>query len=286
MTWPRGNSFHTCGEKMPKCVRASAAVSGPECAGENVQDARAELAVLVLLAPDARRQIHQRRERAVRAAERPHAGELVGIDRRVLADEADRGRDVARFLNRGLEPRAARVRLRIVVAPEAAVLEVDRLRQIRGDRQHAVVRDVVQPLDDLGDRRGARPPTSPALRNSAIFTCFLRAASRIRDRERLRLLRQIGDAQPIVEERIVLHVDAEREARPSPCRRSRRGDRPASRPRPLRSSTDIATSMFVLNWISRSFVSVTAPLSHALELHAVALPRTSARARRSSPSSS
>ncbi len=32
MIWPRGNSFHTCGEKMPKCVRASAAVSGPECA--------------------------------------------------------------------------------------------------------------------------------------------------------------------------------------------------------------------------------------------------------------
>src|SRR5438046_1881062 len=30
MTWSRGNSFHTCGEKMPKCVRASAAVSGPE----------------------------------------------------------------------------------------------------------------------------------------------------------------------------------------------------------------------------------------------------------------
>src|SRR5467141_2326444 len=30
MTWSRGNSFHTCGEKMPKCVRASAALSGPE----------------------------------------------------------------------------------------------------------------------------------------------------------------------------------------------------------------------------------------------------------------
>ncbi len=30
MTWSRGNSFHTCGEKMPKWVRASAAVSGPE----------------------------------------------------------------------------------------------------------------------------------------------------------------------------------------------------------------------------------------------------------------
>ena len=137
---------------MPKCVRASAAVSGPECAGEDVQHARAELAVLVLLAPDARRQIHQRRERAVGAAERPDAGELVGIDRRVLADEPDRRRHVARFLNRRLEARAERVRLGIVVAPEAAVLEVDRLRQVRGHRQHAVVGDVVQPLDDLGDR--------------------------------------------------------------------------------------------------------------------------------------
>ena len=76
MTWPRGNSFHTCGEKMPKCVRASAAVSGPECAGEDVQHARAELAVLILLAPDARRQVHQRRERPIGAAERPDSREL------------------------------------------------------------------------------------------------------------------------------------------------------------------------------------------------------------------
>ena len=152
MTWPRGNSFHTCGAKMPKCVRASAAVSGPECAGEDVQHAGAELAVLVLLAPDARRQIHQRRERAVGAAPRPDAGELVGIERRVLADEADRRRRVARFLNRRLQTRAERVLLGIVVAPEAAVLQVDRLGEVRGNRQHAVVGDVVQPLDDFGDR--------------------------------------------------------------------------------------------------------------------------------------
>ena len=31
-------------------------------------------------------------------------------------------------------------------------------------------------------------------------------------------------------------------------------------PRPFFSSTDIATSMFVLNWTRRSFVLVTAPL--------------------------
>ena len=49
-------------------------------------------------------------------------------------------RHVARFLDRGLEPRAERVGLGIVVAPDAAVLEVDRLRQVRGQRQRAVVR--------------------------------------------------------------------------------------------------------------------------------------------------
>src|SRR5690242_15812558 len=32
MLCPRGNNFHTCGEKIPKCVRALATVSGPECA--------------------------------------------------------------------------------------------------------------------------------------------------------------------------------------------------------------------------------------------------------------
>ena len=52
---------------------------GARMAREDVQDARAKLAVLVLLAPDARRQVHQRREGAVRAAERPHPGELVGV---------------------------------------------------------------------------------------------------------------------------------------------------------------------------------------------------------------
>ena len=53
---PRGNSFHTCVAKMPKCVRPSAAVSGPGMSRQDMQDAHAELAVLILLAPDARRQ--------------------------------------------------------------------------------------------------------------------------------------------------------------------------------------------------------------------------------------
>ena len=58
---------------------------------EDVQDARAELAVLVLLAPDARGQVHQRGEGAVGAAEGPHSSELLRINRRVLAHQADRG---------------------------------------------------------------------------------------------------------------------------------------------------------------------------------------------------
>ena len=57
--------------------------------GEDVEHAGAELAVLVLLAPDARRRVHQRGEGAVGPAERPHSGEFVGVHRRILADEAD-----------------------------------------------------------------------------------------------------------------------------------------------------------------------------------------------------
>ena len=120
--------------------------------GQDVEDARAELAVLVLLAPDARGQVHERREGAIGAAERPHAGELVGIDGRALADEADRRRRVAGLLDRRLQPRAERIRVGIVVSPQAAVLEVHRLRQVGGQRERAVLGDVVQPLDELGDR--------------------------------------------------------------------------------------------------------------------------------------
>ena len=83
-------------EQLPHLRREDAEVRarvggglGTRVPGQDVQHARAELAVLVLLAPDARRQIHQRRERAVGAAERPDAGELVGVDRRALADQAD-----------------------------------------------------------------------------------------------------------------------------------------------------------------------------------------------------
>ena len=64
----------------------------PGMAGQNVQHAHAEFAVLILLAPDARGRIHQRREGAVGAAQRPDAGELFGIDAGALADQSDGGR--------------------------------------------------------------------------------------------------------------------------------------------------------------------------------------------------
>ena len=58
---------------------------------ENVQHAHAELAVLILLAPDARGRVHQRSERAIRSAQRPNARELFGIDAGALAHQADGG---------------------------------------------------------------------------------------------------------------------------------------------------------------------------------------------------
>ncbi len=70
---------------MPKWVRPSAAVSGPEWADQNMQHAHAETAVLALLAPYAGRRIHERGERAVSAAQRPDSGEFLGIDAGALA---------------------------------------------------------------------------------------------------------------------------------------------------------------------------------------------------------
>ena len=158
-------------------------------------------------------------------------------------------RDVAGFLDRGLQPRAQRVGLGIVVAPDAAVLEVDRLRQVRGQRQHAVVGDVVQPLDDLGDRRGARPPprrpcgtarsSLPSPRPRPGSSPSASAAPR-------------GGWRPSADRRGTdraltsmrsgkLVLDRVADLAP--------GDRPASRRGRSCSSTDIATSMFVLNWM-------------------------------------
>ena len=59
--------------------------------------------------------------------------------------------DVAGFLDRRLDARAQRIRFRIVVAPQAAVLDVDGFRKIGRQSDEAVVGDVVHPLDDFRD---------------------------------------------------------------------------------------------------------------------------------------
>src|SRR6185503_2019903 len=110
MTWSRGNSFHTWREDAEVRARVGGGL-GAGVPGQDVQDARAELAVLVLLAPHARRQVHQGREGAVRAADRPYAGERLGVERCALPDEPDGAGHIARFLDRGLEPRPERIGL-------------------------------------------------------------------------------------------------------------------------------------------------------------------------------
>ncbi len=178
--------------------------------GEDVQDPGAKSTVLVLLAPDAGGQVHQRREGAVGAAERPHSCKLVGVQRRALADQADGARRVARFLDRGLEPRPQGVGFGIVVAPDAAVLEVDRFREVGGQGQHPVAGDVVRPFNDLGHGpAGARRLARLAEQNDVEL--FLLARDRIPHGERLRLGGKIGDLETIVQEWVVLHVDAERD---------------------------------------------------------------------------
>ena len=123
-----------------------------------MQNAHAKLAVLVLLAPDAGGRVHQRRKRAVGAAESPDAGELSRDRPSALADQSNGGGDVARFLDRGLDARAERIGFRIVMAPQAAVLDVDGFGKIGGEGQEAVLGDVVQPLDDFRNAAArARP---------------------------------------------------------------------------------------------------------------------------------
>ncbi len=124
---------------------------GTRMSRENMQHAHAEFAVLILLAPDARGSVHQRSERAIGAAERPNARELLGIHAGALAHQADGGGHIAGFLNRGFDAGAERIRLRIIVAPQAAVFHVDGFRQIGGQRDEAAVGDVVHPLDDFRD---------------------------------------------------------------------------------------------------------------------------------------
>ena len=67
----------------------------------------------------------------------------------------------------------------IVVTPEAAVLEVDRLGQVGRDRHDAVARHVVHPLDDFRDR-AARAGHFAGLAEERDLHFLLGAGRRIR----------------------------------------------------------------------------------------------------------
>ena len=177
---------------------------------QNVQNPRPERAVLILLAPYARGQIHERRERAVSAAERPYAHVRVRVERYRLPYQADGGGSVARFLNRRLQPPAARIRHRVERVPDRAVFDVDGFGEVRRHHDEAVVRDVIRPLDDFRDCPPRAANVSRLLEQ--LDGQVLRLAGRRVGHFRiLRLRRQVLDLQARIGERVFGAVDAERQ---------------------------------------------------------------------------
>ena len=90
------------------------------------------------------------------------------------------------------------------------MLQVHRLGEVGGQRQRAVLGDVVQPLHDLRDAP-ARAGDLAGLPEQRDLDLLLRARQRVRHRQGLRLLRQVLHAEPLVQERIALDVDADLE---------------------------------------------------------------------------
>jgi hypothetical protein len=81
------------------------------------------------------------------------------------------------------------------------VLEIDRLGEIGGDRQHAIAGDIVQPLDDFGDR--APCPGDLARLTEQRDPDILRGARHgVLHRHLLRVHGKVLHAKTIVEERI------------------------------------------------------------------------------------
>src|SRR5437762_5241325 len=118
---------------------------------QDMQHAHAETAVLVLLTPYPRRRVHQGRESAISATQGPDTRKLLRVEAGALAHQADRGRDIARFLDRRLDARAMRIGLWIIMTPQAAMLDIDGFRQVRRQGDETVVGDMVHPFDDLGN---------------------------------------------------------------------------------------------------------------------------------------
>ena len=201
------------GEQLPHLRREDAEMGArigrrlrPRVPGENVEHPDPERAVLVLLAPDARGQVHERRERAVAAAEGPDAAVDGRVEGRALADEAHRRGRVARLLDGRLEPRPRLVGPRVVVAGQRPLLDVDRAGEVGRQGQEAVAGDVVHPLDDLGDRpsRAGHAPRRLEQLDADLVRLAVQAP-----RHLLRFDRQAADAQPVVAERVGRHVEAQ-----------------------------------------------------------------------------
>ena len=97
----------------------------------------------------------------------------------------------------------------IVVAPQAAVFDVDRLRQIGRQREEPIVGDIVHPLDDF--RNGATRPGHLAwLSEESDRDLLLRAGEPILNGHALRLDGQIGHPQAIILEWVALEVEMNR----------------------------------------------------------------------------
>ena len=169
--------------------------------GKNMQHADAEFAVLILLAPNTRRSVHQRRKRSVGAAQSPHSSEFFGVEGSALTHQPDGGGNIARLLNGRFQPRAQRIVRGTVMSPQTAVLHVDRLRKVGGHREESSVRDVIHPLDDFRNRAPGSGHFARFL-EQRYADLLLRTGNRIANRDLLRIFRQRRDPQAIVEERI------------------------------------------------------------------------------------
>ncbi len=95
------------------------------------------------------------------------------------------------------------------MSPQTAVLHIDRLGKIGGQRQETIVRDVVHPLDDFRDRAACARHLA-GLAEKRDRHLLLAARKTIHGGHVLRFHRKIGDPQAIVQERIGLHVEVKR----------------------------------------------------------------------------
>src|SRR5512145_2260711 len=104
-----------------------------------MQHPHTEPTVLILLTPDASRQVHEGGKGAIGTAQGPYTGKLLWVERGTLADEPNGRRGIAGFLNGGFEPGTNWIGLWIVVPPEVTVFHINGLGEIRGEGNKSVV---------------------------------------------------------------------------------------------------------------------------------------------------